>query len=72
MRKSGSRYGEKTERLTNVPFSTTVGRMFQEQFIFTVCLFRSWNMPRNIATIEYILVGDGISIVYPRTLKSAR
>ena len=43
--------------------------MFQEQFIFTVCLFRSWNMPRNYRDYEYILVGDEILIVDPRTLR---
>ena len=44
--------GEKAEHLTNVPFLTTVGGPFQEQFIFTFCLYRSRNMPRNIATMN--------------------
>jgi hypothetical protein len=61
--------GEKTERLTNVPFSTTVG----ENVPGTVHLY---SLPVSILEYapqyrdyEYILVGDEILIVDPRTLR---
>lgn len=61
--------GEKTERLTNVRFSTTVGEVVPG----TVRLYR---MPASIVEYapeyrdyEYILVGDEILIVDPRTLR---
>ena len=61
--------GEKAERLTNVHFSTTVGEVVPG----TVHLYR---MPASIVEYapeyrdyEYILVGDEILIVDPRTLK---
>jgi hypothetical protein len=61
--------GEKTERLTNVPFSTTVGEIVPG----TVHLY---SLPVSILEYapqyrdyEYILVGDEILIVDPRTLR---
>jgi len=61
--------GEKAERLTNVRFSTTVGEVVPG----TVRLYR---MPASIVEYapeyrdyEYILVGDEILIVDPRTLR---
>jgi Protein of unknown function (DUF1236) len=61
--------GEKTERLTNVQFSTTVGGVIPG----TVHLY---NLPVSIVEYapqyrdyEYILVGDEILIVDPRTLR---
>jgi hypothetical protein len=61
--------GEKTERLTNVRFSTTVGEVVPG----TVHLY---TMPVSIVEYapqyrdyEYILVGDEILIVDPRTLR---
>ena len=61
--------GEKAERLTNVHFSTTVGEVVPG----TVHLYR---MPASIVEYapeyrdyEYILVGDEILIVDPRTLR---
>ena len=61
--------GEKTERLTNVQFSTTVGEMIPE----TVHLYA---LPVSIVEdapqyrgYEYILVGDEILIVNPRTMR---
>jgi Protein of unknown function (DUF1236) len=61
--------GEKAERLTNVEFSTTVGGVIPG----TVHLYR---LPVSIVEYapqyrgyEYILVGDQILIVDPRTLR---
>ena len=61
--------GEKAERLTNVEFSTTVGGVIPA----TVHLYR---LPVSIVEYapqyrgyEYILVGDEILIVDPRTLR---
>jgi hypothetical protein len=61
--------GEKAERLTNVQFSTTVGGVIPA----TVHLYR---LPVSIVEYvpqyrdyEYILVGDEILIVDPRTLR---
>jgi hypothetical protein len=61
--------GEKNERLTNVPFSTTVGEIVPG----TVHLY---SLPVSILEYapqyrdyEYILVGDEILIVDPRTLR---
>jgi hypothetical protein len=61
--------GEKAERLTNVQFSTTVGGVIPG----TVHLYR---LPVSIVEYapqyrgyEYILVGDQILIVDPRTLR---
>jgi hypothetical protein len=61
--------GEKAERLTNVQFSTTVGGVIPG----TVHLYR---LPVSIVEYapqyrgyEYILVGDEILIVDPRTLR---
>jgi len=61
--------GEKAERLTNVHFSTTVGEVVPG----TVRLYR---MPASIveyapeySDYEYVLVGDEILIVDPRTLR---
>jgi hypothetical protein len=61
--------GEKAERLTNVEFSTTVGGVIPG----TVHLYR---LPVSIVEYvpqyrdyEYILVGDEILIVDPRTLR---
>jgi Protein of unknown function (DUF1236) len=61
--------GEKSERLTNVEFSTTVGGVIPR----TVHLYR---LPVSIVEYapqyrgyEYILVGDEILIVDPRTLR---
>jgi Protein of unknown function (DUF1236) len=61
--------GEKAERLTNVEFSTTVGGVIPR----TVHLYR---LPVSIVEYapqyrgyEYILVGDEILIVDPRTLR---
>lgn len=61
--------GEKAERLTNVHFSTTVGEVVPG----TVRLYR---MPASIveyapeySDYEYVLVGDEIIIVDPRTLR---
>ena len=61
--------GEKAERLTNVQFSTTVGEMIPE----TVHLYA---LPVSIVEdapqyrgYEYILVGDEILIVNPRTMR---
>lgn len=61
--------GEKAERLTNVEFSTTVGGVIPR----TVHLYR---LPVSIVEYapqyrgyEYILVGDQILIVDPRTLR---
>ena len=61
--------GEKTERLTIVPFSTTVGEIVPG----TVHLY---SLPVSILEYapqyrdyEYILVGDEILIVDPRTLR---
>jgi len=61
--------GEKAERLTNVQFSTTVGGIIPG----TVHLYR---LPVSIVEYapqyrgyEYILVGDEILIVDPRTLR---
>ena len=61
--------GEKTERLTNEPFSTTVGEIVPG----TVHLY---SLPVSILEYapqyrdyEYILVGDEILIVDPRTLR---
>ena len=61
--------GEKTERLTNVPFSITVGEIVPG----TVHLY---SLPVSILEYapqyrdyEYILVGDEILIVDPRTLR---
>ena len=61
--------GEKSERLTNVPFSTTVGEIVPG----TVHLY---SLPVSILEYapqyrdyEYILVGDEILIVDPRTLR---
>ena len=70
MRKSGPRCGaKKTERLTNVPFSITVGEIVPG----TVHLY---SLPVSILEYapqyrdyEYILVGDEILIVDPRTLR---
>jgi hypothetical protein len=61
--------GEKSERLSNVRFSTTVGEMIPE----TVHLYA---LPVSIVEYapqyrgyEYILVGDEILIVNPRTMR---
>jgi hypothetical protein len=61
--------GEKSERLTNAQFSTTVGEMIPE----TVHLYA---LPVSIVEdapqyrgYEYILVGDEILIVNPRTMR---
>jgi hypothetical protein len=61
--------GEKAERLTNVHFSTTVGEIIPR----TVHLY---SLPVSIVEYapqyrdyEYILVGDEILIVNPRTLR---
>jgi len=61
--------GEKTERLSNVPFSSTVGEIVPG----TVHLY---SLPASILEYapqyrdyEYILVGDEILIVDPRTLR---
>jgi hypothetical protein len=61
--------GEKAERLSNVQFSTTVGEMIPE----TVHLYA---LPVSIVEdapqyrgYEYILVGDEILIVNPRTMR---
>lgn len=61
--------GEKTERLTNVPFSTTVGGIVPG----TIHLY---SLPVSILEYapqyrdyEYILVGDEILIIDPRTLR---
>src|SRR4029077_20630360 len=65
----GALRGEKAERLTNVHFSTTVGGVIPG----TVHLYR---LPVSIVEyapqyrgFEYILVGDEILIVDPRTLR---
>jgi hypothetical protein len=61
--------GEKSERLTNVQFSTTVGEMIPE----TVHLYA---LPVSVVEdapqyrgYEYFLVGDEILIVNPRTMR---
>jgi hypothetical protein len=61
--------GEKSERLTNVRFSTTVGGMIPE----TVHLYA---LPLSVVEdapqyrgYEYFLVGDEILIVNPRTMR---
>jgi hypothetical protein len=61
--------GGKAERLTNVPFSITVGEAIPE----TV---RLYSLPVSVVEYapqyrdyEYILVGDEILIVDPRTLR---
>jgi len=61
--------GEKTERLSNVPFSSTVGEIVPG----TVHLY---SLPASILEYapqyrdyEYILVGDEILIIDPRTLR---
>jgi hypothetical protein len=65
----GTLRGEKTERLTNVHFSTTVGEVVPG----TVHLY---SMPVSVVEYapqyrdyEYILVGDEILIVDPHTLR---
>ena len=61
--------GERAERLTNVQFSTTVGEMIPETvhlYVLPVSIVEDAPQYRDY---EYILVGDEILIVNPRTMR---
>jgi|HubBroStandDraft_6_1064221.scaffolds.fasta_scaffold66792_5 hypothetical protein len=61
--------GEKSERLTNVQFSTTVGEMIPETVhLYTLPVSIVEDAPQYRG-YEYILVGDEILIVNPRTMR---
>jgi hypothetical protein len=61
--------GEKAERLSNVQFSTSVGEMIPETvhlYVLPVSIVEDAPQYRGY---EYILVGDEILIVNPRTMR---
>jgi hypothetical protein len=61
--------GEKTERLSNVQFSTTVGEMIPETVHLYVLPVSIVDYAPQYRGYEYILVGDEILIVNPRTMR---
>jgi hypothetical protein len=61
--------GEKTERLSNVRFSTTVGEMIPETVHLYVLPVSIVEYAPQYRGYEYILVGDEILIVNPRTMR---
>jgi hypothetical protein len=61
--------GEKTERLSNVQFSTTVGEMIPDTVHLYVLPVSIVEYAPQYRGYEYILVGDEILIVNPRTMR---
>jgi hypothetical protein len=61
--------GEKTERLTNVHFATTVGEVIPETVHLYVLPVSIAEYAPQYRGYEYILVGDEILIVNPRTMR---
>jgi len=60
---------EKSERLTNVPFSTKVGEVIPRTVHLYVLPVSIMEYAPQYRGYEYILVGDEILIVDPRTLR---
>jgi hypothetical protein len=61
--------GEKAERLANVQFSTTVGGMIPETVHLYVLPVSIVEYAPQYRGYEYIMVGDEILIVNPRTMR---
>jgi hypothetical protein len=61
--------GEKTERLSNVQFSTSVGEMIPDTVHLYVLPVSIVEYAPQYRGYEYILVGDEILIVNPRTMR---
>jgi hypothetical protein len=61
--------GEKTERLTNVHFATTVGEVIPETVHLYVLPVSIAEYAPQYRGYEYIVVGDEILIVNPRTMR---